>query len=147
MDRGNQGRVIVCERDGKWARALVRHLPADVELREVRGLAACRAELAAAGASLIAIELQPHRLPQLVALLTELPRRFRRARAVVLASPELSSLEASLRELGAVHWVVSTRQAASVGELAARHVARNAGTVPDRAENEIWQRLPWADVA
>lgn len=147
MDCGNQGRVIVCERTGKWARALARHLPADAELREVRGIAACRAELAAAGASLIAIELQPDRLPQLVALLAELPRRFPRARAVVLASPELSGLEASLREFGAVHWVVSTRQFSGVGQLVARHLARSANVVPDSAENEIWQRLPWAGVA
>lgn len=146
MGTNLQARVIVCERTGKWARAIASHLPTSAGLREVRGLAACKVELASAGASLIAIELQPDRLPQLLLLLAELPGRFPRARAVVLASGELAALEAGLREAGAVHWVESTRRAAEVGRLAARHLAQVASELGD-AQGEIWQRLPWDPAA
>jgi hypothetical protein len=146
MGTRSQAQVIVCERTGKWARAIAPHLPASARLQEVRGLAACTVELAAASASLIAVELQPDRLPQLWLFLAELPRRFPRARAVVLASDALAPLEANVREAGAVHWVESTRRAEEVGRLAARHLTRFA---PDRdgIQGEIWQRLPWDPAA
>jgi hypothetical protein len=102
--------------------------------------------LAAAGACLIAVELQPDRLPQLWLFLAELPRRFPRSVAVVLASGDLAPLEAGVREAGAVHWVESTRRAGEVGRLAARHLARIAPGL-DGAQGEIWQRLPWDPAA
>lgn len=146
MGTDRQARVIVCERTGKWARAIAPHLPASAGLREVRGLVACTAELVAAGASLIAVELQPERLPLLWRFLAELPRRFPRARVVVLASGDLAPWEQGVREAGAVHWVESTRRAAEVGRLVARHLARFAPEL-DGAQSEIWQRLPWDPAA
>jgi hypothetical protein len=142
MQEQRRARVIVCERTGKWARAIAPHLPAAAVLREVRGLPACGAELASAGASLVAVELEPERWPSLCQFLVELSRRFPRARAVVLANQERASEETAVREAGAVHWVVSTRRAGEVGSMAARHLGQFPPRL-DGAHRGIWQRLPW----
>ena len=74
----NKPGVIVCERSGAWATAIRRYLPAEIRLRQTRGLAECAAELSAAPQSLLALELTPGNLAGVLGLLSGLGRKFRR---------------------------------------------------------------------
>lgn len=142
----NKPGVIVCERSGAWATAIRRYLPAEIRLRQTRGLAECAAELSAAPQSLLALELTPGNLAGVLGLLSGLGRKFPLAAAVVLAERGLERYEWLLREAGAVHFTASPREPDDLARLAIRHFSRIS---PPRAHfaAQIWDALPWSEAA
>lgn len=139
-------RVIVCERTGKWATAIARHLPSAIRLRQTRGLRECSDELALSPASLLVLELTLENLGGVLALVGDLGHKFPLARAIVVAERHLAPYECLLREAGAAHFTTSPRESRCLAGLASRHVDRTAVPMTDLA-TEIWDELPWIEVA
>jgi hypothetical protein len=138
--------LIMCERRGTWAVAVRRHLPLELRLRETRSAADCLAELAAAPASLVALELTRARPEVALSLVREIDLAFPLARSVVMADRGLESWEWLVREAGAVHFTTSPRDAAALARLASRHAAR--APVPKLSFAAlIWESLHWPDAA
>lgn len=138
--------TIVCERSGQWAAGLRRHLPPEIRLRETRGLADCRSELAAAPASLVVVEVTAANLDAALELLADAGRRFPLARVVAVAQRGSEFYEWLLREAGAIHFTTSPRAADVLARLAVRHAARLP--LPRTAfVTQIWDALPWQDAA
>jgi hypothetical protein len=142
----NQSCVIVCERTLRWATAIRRHLGSDIRLRQTRGLGECAHELAAAPASLLALEVTRENLSGVLTLLSDLGRKFPLARAMVLAERGLEPYEWLLREAGAVHFTTSPREPDELARLATRHVNR-VGVSETHWAARIWSSLPWSDAA
>ncbi len=139
-------RLIICERTGCWATAFARQLPDAVRLVQTRGLAECAAELAAAPASLLALEVTTGNLASVVELLVELAARFPAARAVVLADTETRLCEDLLREAGAIHVFDSPRKLEGMRATIRNHLA-HAGTADVGFAESVWDALPWREAA
>jgi hypothetical protein len=139
--------VILCERSGTWAAAVARQLPGDVRLRQTGGLRECALELAEHPSSLLAVELTGQNLAQVMALVTEVSRKWPHARIIVLAQRGLDACEWLLREAGAIHFTTSPRQLVGLGGLVRRHFERIC--VPSTASPaaHIWDALPWSGAA
>lgn len=138
--------VIVCERTGKWATALERHLPPAVRLRQTRSLGECVGVLATAPASLLALEVTRENLASLLSVLGDLGHKFPLARALVLADRGWERYQWLFREAGAVHFSVSPRESEALARLARRHLGRITPPREDLA-TQIWDALPWNEVA
>lgn len=138
--------MMVCERSGKWAVALAPHLAPTIRLRQTRSLVECSAVLAQAPASLLAVEATRENLAGVLALLVDVAKKFSQARAIVLADRGLESYEWLLREAGAVHFTVSPRESHDLALLARRHL-EHAGAARADLAAQIWDALPWSDVA
>jgi hypothetical protein len=139
-------RLIVCERSGLWATRIRPALGRELAMRETRLLADCRAELAAAPASLLVVELRAGNAREVFDLLVEVSATYPLARVVVVASRGSEASEDALREAGAVHFSTSPRTASTITRLAQRHadrVPRSRVGFSDR----IWESLPWAEAA
>ena len=116
--------IILCERTGRWARALRRELgDFDVSITETRGMSDCRQELTAAPASVVAIEASDASLNALLAFLIGQPQEFPQACVIALADGDQQHRQWLLRGAGAVHFVRSPRDMAPVVEIARRHLA------------------------
>ncbi len=142
----SQVRLIICERKGLWAAVVRRTLPREIMLRETRSLAECHEELAMAPASLLAVEISPGRLPELLDLLADAGRSFPLARVVAMAPRDCQAYEWLLREAGVVHFATSPRTAAAIARLAVRHAARVPRPRTTFAA-QIWESLPWPEAA
>lgn len=142
----NAPSVIVCERSGKWATALGRHLPPALRVRQTRALSECIGVLAAAPASFLALEATRENLTQLLSLLGDFGHKFPLARALVLADRGFERYEGLFREAGAVHFSVSPRESAELARLAGKHLG---GMTPARVflAEQVWDTLPWSEVA
>jgi hypothetical protein len=136
------GKLIVCERTGRWAVALRRELAeAGVRVWETRTLADCRDELVESPASFAVIELGAN-AGGLLRLLARQPRQFPAARLAVVANRSQAGYEWLLREAGAVHFLCSPRRVAVLARLACRHLAAVPPPQQSLAER-IWTSLPW----
>ena len=142
----NEPSLILCERRGKWAVAVARHLKTSIRVTQTRSLAECGGALAAAPSSLVALEMTRENLADPMAWLAEMAARFPAAKMVVLADRDLASFEWQARELGAGHYLVSTRQSEELALLAARHLADRRARRTNLA-GQIWEQLPWSHVA
>jgi hypothetical protein len=142
----NQTRVIVCERRGTWAAGLRRHVPREIRVCETRTLGDCRRELALAPGSLVVVELWRTDVDGTLALLTDVARRFPQARAVAVAERGCEPFEWLLREAGAIHFMTSPRQSATLARLAVRHVSR-VPVARTTLVAQIWDSLPWQEMA
>lgn len=139
--------VILCERSGAWACAVTRHLPDDVRLRQTRGLGECAAELAEFPTSLLALELTRQNFAGVLALLSAVGRKFPQARVVILAQRELGDYEWLFREAGAIHFTSSPRELAGLPGLVRRHFRRVPAPPATSLAAQVWDALPWGDVA
>jgi hypothetical protein len=137
-------RLILCEKSSRWAVALRRTLGPDQHvLRQTRSLAECGRELAAAPASLVAIECTDENLDKAVLAINEWATHYPHARFAAVFDSSLAAAEPLLREAGAAAVIDSPRQALALARLALGHVARApAGDLP--LVESIRQRLPWA---
>ncbi len=143
-------RLIVCERRGDWATALSPHLPADIRLCQTRSLGECLVELAAAPASLVAVELPAgsafnvRSLENMLDWLDRVSHGFAWARLVVVTDPSAAPWEWLLREAGAAQVWHSTREACQLARLAVRH--RHLLPPPQGSMTErLWAELPWSE--
>jgi hypothetical protein len=166
--RGVAARLIVCERNGRWAVALRRELTASgVRVWETRTLAGCREELEQSPASFVVLEVAGD-LPGLLRFLVRQSQDFPAARLAAVAakgergerreergekqgaplpsplSPLPSPLPWLLREAGAVHFVDSLRQVGPLARLACRHLAQVPPPQQSLTER-IWANLPWGE--
>jgi len=137
-------RLIVCERTNFWAAALARRLAdPEFQIRNTRSLEECHAELTAAPASLVVLELWERNLDGVLARLAAWNELFPLARAAVVAERRLSAYDELVREAGAVDFVSAPRRLGSLTGIARRHWRRLPASMADPAER-IWQGLPWA---
>ncbi len=143
MDSILSSRLVVCERTGKWAVAIARHLAADADdIHQTRSLEECWEALAKWPASLAVLELIAANVEPLVRRLADLDRRFPAARAIVVAARSLAAYENLAREAGAIHFETSPRRLDAVAAIWRRH--RDAA--PRRTMNtppRILAGLPW----
>jgi hypothetical protein len=137
------GRLIVCEREGRWAVALRRELvESGVRVWETRSLADCWEMLSGAAASFLVIELTKGNADAVVRRLLRLPREFPQARAAAVGARGLVGYSCLLREAGAVEFVASPRRLGLLSRMACRHLA----SVPPPSQSlaqRIWAGLPW----
>jgi hypothetical protein len=138
--------VIVCERSGKWATAIGRHVPRGVRLLQTRNLADGAAALAGAPASLLAFEATTRNLAEVLELLAQCSRKFPLARTIILAEACLRPYESLLREAGALHVTFSSRELDGLAGTLVNHLAL-ADRARTGAPESIWESLPWGDAA
>lgn len=140
---------IFCESRGGWAVACRQALvkapnAADIRLIETRTLADCRREIRSSPGALVTIELTADRCDDALKLMLELSRWQPRVAVAVTAERAWRNYEPLVRELGAVHFVVSPRQVSPLAEIASRHLARWSEC--DQTEEErTLARLPWRE--
>ena len=136
-------RLILCERQGNWATALVR---TDRNVRdflyETRSLQQMREALESSPRSFLGIELTETNFDTVLDMLIWLPQSYPQAMAVILTNRCLRGYEWVLRQAGAIDVLVSDRNLRSLIEMARRHIDLTTLVSPNLVQN-IWQRLPW----
>ena len=136
-------KLIVCEKTGAWAAALRSELAGSVtRVVETRSFAACREELSAAPAAVVAWELAAWSAPNLSAEIVARLRERPAAHGAVLAGEAWKDWEWLLREAGGLHFVTSPRRLAPVAELARRSHVQRPAALPGIAAR-ILAELPW----
>ena len=136
-------RLILSERQGNWATALVR-LDRDVRplLCETRSLQQMREALEISPRSLLGIELTKANFEAVLDTLVWLPRSYPEAIAVILTNRHLRGYEWVLRQAGASDFLVSNRNLRSLIKTTRLHVQLTSADSPVPLPT-IWQRLPW----
>ena len=136
-------RLIVCEREGRWAVALRRDLPRpEVLLHETRSVEECWEALARWPASFVVVELTRANATAVLERMAWLERDFPLAGVAVVADRALGFCEWLIREAGAVHFTVSPRGLGPLGCLAVRHLDA-APPLRRPLTERIWASLPW----
>ncbi len=137
-------RLIVCERDGRWAVALRRELAgAGVRVWETRTLDDCRRELIASPASFVVVQLGRD-VVETLRFVARQARDFPAACLAVAAKRAQADIEWPAREAGAMHFLCSPRRAGLMARIACRHLAQ----VPPPHQSmsaRIWAGLPWGE--
>ncbi len=128
-----------------------RHLSSGVVCRSFRcdipaGRCTSAAGLAAAPASLLALELTRENCSEVLALVSDMRREFPLARVLVLADRGMEAFEWLLREAGAVHFTTSPRMLDGLAHLVRSHFSR-IPEPPAEFATRLWDSLPWRDVA
>ena len=136
-------RVVVCEREGRWAVALGRELSRSKgSICQTRSVDECWEALGRWPASFVVVELTRTNARALLERMAWLERDFPLARVAVVADRALGFCERLMREAGAVHFTVSPRQLGPLGRVALRHL--EAAPRPQLSLTErIWASLPW----
>jgi hypothetical protein len=138
-------RLIVCERSGEWSAALRLELAnSGVRVWECRRIAEAWAALAEMPCAFVVVEATRTNLDDLIERLDRLRRDLPDARAAVVADRGLAAYRWLLREVGAVHFLVSTRQLPSLARLVVRHLA-NVPMPQQTLVERIWASLPWPE--
>lgn len=135
--------VIVCERTGRWAVALRRELSGvAVRIQETRSLADAWSLLSRCPTAFVVAELTRNNADALLARLARMDRDYARARVAVVAQRELLGCQWLMREAGAVHFVVSSRDLAPLAQAICRHREQMPVKKLSLAE-QVWAELPW----
>jgi hypothetical protein len=134
--------LIVCERRGVWATALVRHLPSPLQMIQARAVSQCKSELERCPAAFLVLEVARDNLASMLELLRRLEWRFPAARALVVAPRDMLDYEWLLREAGAVHFCVSPREGKSLARVAERHL-RGAAQSINGPLARLRAQVPW----
>jgi DNA-binding LytR/AlgR family response regulator len=140
---------IFCEPRGNWMVACRRALTASpsketIRLIETRNVAECRQKIANSPGAFVTIELTAECCDEALQLMMDLLRWHADVAFAVTAERAWRNYEPLVRELGAVHFVVSPRQVQPLAAMAARHLSRwseSEQTVPERT----LARLPWGE--
>lgn len=139
---------IVYEKTGKWARCLRRRLDDKaLEVHEVRNVQACRELLSAAPKSMVAREIKGDALSagqaidQMLLLGTEFPGM----KWIVLGDRTVQTCELMLRELGAAHFIDSTRRAGEVADIVERHLKNTEAILSTGLTDRLRKQIPWAN--
>ena len=108
----------------------------------------CLAELAQTPTALVGVELCDATRERALDLLSAIAERYPLCRVIDLADRGMRHYEWLTRELGAVHFVASPRQLASLATIVSRHWDLAAPATEPDAENgrsveDIWRSLPW----
>ncbi len=140
-------KFLVCEKSNRWTVALRWRLTQDQpQLVVSHDLHSCWQSLDLAPASFLALELDESNLESIVERLQDVRNRFPSARAAVMCDRSMASCQWLIREAGAVHVAVSTRDMSTVIRLAERHFAQvNQPVVGVR--QRVWDSLPWQETS
>jgi DNA-binding NtrC family response regulator len=108
----------------------------------------CLAELAQSPQAVVGVELCDATRERALDLLSTIAERYPACPVVVLADRSMRHYEWLARELGAIHFVASPRQLASLATIVARHSDHTASSNASEAESgrsveDIWRSLPW----
>ena len=138
-------RFLVCEASNRWTIALRWALAADYSrLVVTQNLEDCWQTVRCSPASFLALELNETNLESIVKRLQDLRSTFPLARAAVMCERSMAPCQWLVREAGAVHVAVSTRDMSTVVHLAERHfdqVRRPEVGIRQR----VWDRLAWQE--
>lgn len=134
--------AIVCERTGRWAVALRRELVGAIRVHETRSLAEAWGVLKRCPAGFVVVELTRANADALLARLARIERDYPRARVAVVAERELLNCQGLMREAGAVHFVVSSRDLTPLAHAIGRHCEQVPLPKLSLAE-QVWAELPW----
>jgi hypothetical protein len=136
--------LIVCEKKGRIGPMVRSQLgkSGGLPIVETRGLMQTAAALADSPGSLAAVEVSRENLPQVLDWLSRIERDHPTAKAVVLLTDDDVTLDALLREAGAIDVLHSVREAPRLVRLARRHLAL-APKEQLTFREWAWQRLPW----
>src|SRR5262245_32095511 len=140
-------RLIVCEKSNHWAPSLRDALADDPAqgpptIVETRSLAGCEAALAAAPASLVAIEITATNLEAVLSSMARIQEQYPRAALVGLLTAEAISAAELVREAGAIDAVSSVLDTPRVARLARRQLA----TAPQQElsfQEFVAEQMPW----
>ncbi len=140
---------IFCEPRGDWLVACRRALAAipdgdQIRLVDTRTVADCREAIQNSPGAFVTVELNAACCDEALKLMMELSRWWPQMAFAVTAPRAWRNYEALVRELGAVHCVVSPRQVRPLADMAVRHLARSLesdGSPPERT----LARLPWSE--
>lgn len=136
-------RLIVCERDGHWARHLRGELSSSgMRVHETRSLQECWRMLPASPAALLVVEVSLAEASPLLIVLARLGRDYPAARLVAVADDRLDWAKWAMLEAGAAWFCSSPRRLAEVAEIARRHLAQ-APRPRLSLDQKIWAGLPW----
>jgi hypothetical protein len=145
--------LIFCERSGQWAAAWRIAWPrrlrgaepgADIRVMETRSPAECLDTIESAPAAFVVLELTAADCDRALDLLFEISTRYPSAATAVAAERSMKNYQGLVRELGAVHFLVSPRELPTLAGMVARFAAR----LPPRElefEESVWANLPWGD--
>jgi hypothetical protein len=137
------GRLLACERSGRWAIALRREL-ADTGIRvwETRTLDDCASALRLSPASFAVLELDNTNIDGLVDSIKNWQEEFPLFRFAVAADRGLASYKWLMYEVGAALFICSVRKTADLAQTACRHLAQVPALQQSLTER-IWASLPW----
>ena len=96
---------------------------------------------------MLALELTRQNFTAILALVSEIEREYSRARVIILAQRGLGDYEWLFREAGAIYFTSSPRELPGVGNLARRHFSRLPAPAALSHAAQVWDSLPWTDVA
>jgi hypothetical protein len=142
----NKPAVILYERTGRWTAAIIRHLPAAVELVQVRGRDQCLTHLAESPTSIVALEFTAKGVKEPVELASQIARRHPWSTIVALAGDDATDCEQLAREAGIAHFLQSPRDLAPWPQIVERHFARIPLEPLEFAES-VLRSLPWNSAA
>ena len=138
-------KFLVCEDSNRWTVALRWSLTeVQPQLVVARNLDDCWRILRDSPASFLALELNESNLELIVQRLPTLRQEFPLARAAVMCDRSLAACQWLVREAGAVHVAVSTRDMSTTINLAQRHFAETRRPEVGIRES-VWDRLAWQE--
>jgi hypothetical protein len=138
-----QAKLLVCEPVPNWVAAIRWSWPCDSEpFVEAANLADCRRHLASHPASLLALDCTALSKHELLLWMLEIKCHFPLVRVIALLARGHGGWEWLIRELGAVHVLVGTREVDTIFTFYKHHLA--SLPEPQLSLREwIWNRLPW----
>ena len=137
------GRLVVCERTGRWAVALRREL-AGVGLRvwETRSMVDCGTLLVESPASFVVLELSVSKIEETLDFIRHWQAEFPLFRFAMVADRDLATYKWLMLEAGAVDCICSVRKIGALAQTACRHLAQ-VPPLPQSLTERIWANLPW----
>lgn len=136
--------LICCERHGTWAAALAGpdRLPQRA-VRQTRSPLECLAALREAPSAVVLVELRPESLDRGLDLLEHVRRYYPRATTLCVAQRGLEPYQALARELGAVYFSTSPREARTLARQLRRLVSEQPSG--DDPVAQLLAELPWGE--
>ncbi|MGD0383600.1 MAG: hypothetical protein ABSA77_08775 [Thermoguttaceae bacterium] len=137
------GRLVVCERTGRWAAALRGELSgAGLRVWETRSLTDCGTLLAESPASFAVLELSEKKIGEILDFIRNWQADFPLFCFAVVADRNLAYYKWFMHEAGAADFICSVRKIGAVARTACRHLA-HAPPLPQSLTERIWANLPW----
>jgi hypothetical protein len=148
MNVASRSTLIVCERTPRWAVAWRRLLGSAFQVQEHRSINQVDESLENTASAVLGIDVTGFAVERVVAAIDRWASRGRIV--IALATPAYEDEILSLREAGAAHVVLSTRQLPPVAKIVARRFAPAgvpAETSSSLVDGRLVANLPWEKYA
>jgi hypothetical protein len=137
------GRLVVCERTGRWALALRGELAgAGLRVWETRSPEDCGSVLVESPASFVVLELSEKKIEEILDFTRNWQAEFPLFRFAIVADRDLAPYKWLLHEAGAAEFICSVRKTGALARMACRHLAQ-VPSLPQSLTERIWANLPW----